>query len=511
MSDTCLRSGVALSLELRGITKRFPGVLANDDVSLSVGPGEVVALLGENGAGKSTLMNVLYGLYTPDEGTVAVDGQPVVFDSSADAIDAGVGMVHQHFMLVPVFTVAENVVLGQEPTGAGGVINREDAREIVTDISRRYNLAVDPDALVENIPVGVQQRVEIIKVLNREARFVIFDEPTAVLTPQEVDEFFKIVAGLQADGKGIIFITHKLGEAIEVADRIVVMRGGKMVAEVEPKDVTEQDLADLMVGRPVDLSVSKSVAEPGETVLVVDELSVLDDRNVKAVDGVSFEVRAGEIVGIAGVQGNGQTELIEAVTGLREVISGEVTILGKTVTNASPRAMHQGGVSHIPEDRQASGLVLDFSVAENMILDSYYEPPYSKGIVMDWGYTRDAAERLVKQYDVRTPGIDVAVSTLSGGNQQKVIVAREFEREVELVIAAQPTRGIDVGSIEYIHSQIVAKRDAGAAVLVVSSELEEVRGLSDRILVMFHGQIAGEFAPDADVTDIGLAMLGSGT
>lgn len=498
-----------MALELSGVTKRFPGVIANDDVSLSVESGEVVALLGENGAGKTTLMNILYGLYTPDEGTISIDGEAIDLDSSADAIAAGIGMVHQHFMLVPVFTVTENVVLGEEPTGVGGVIDREAARKTVVDISERYNLRVDPDALIENISVGVQQRVEIIKVLDREARFVIFDEPTAVLTPQEVEEFFGIVEGLKEDGKGIIFITHKLGEALQIADRIVVMRGGKVVGEVTPDEVTQQDLADLMVGRPVDLTVNKEEASPQDVVLEVRDLVVLDDRNVKAVDGVSFDVRAGEIVGIAGVQGNGQTELIAGMTGLRPILSGSVLLNSEDVTDATPRDLHQLRVSHIPEDRQGSGLVLDFTVAENLVLDSYYDRPYSRGIVMDWEVIHDTARRLVDQYDVRTPGVDVFASTLSGGNQQKVIVAREFERDVELVIAAQPTRGIDVGSIEYIHTQIIAKRDAGAAVLVVSSELDEVRALSDRILVLFHGRIAGEFAPDADVTDIGLAMLGS--
>jgi simple sugar transport system ATP-binding protein len=498
-----------VALELRGVTKRFPGVVANDDVSLSVASGEVVALLGENGAGKTTLMNVLYGLYSPDEGSISIDGQEMDLQSSADAIAAGIGMVHQHFMLVPVFTVTENVILGQEPTGFGGVIDREEARKTVVGISEQYGLRVDPDALIENISVGVQQRVEIIKVLDREARFVVFDEPTAVLTPQEVDEFFSILNGLKDDGKGIIFITHKLGEALHVADRIVVMRDGRVVAEVLPSDVDEQALADLMVGRPVDLTVPKGAPQVGETVLEVKDLVVVDDRKVKAVDGVSFDVRAGEIVGIAGVQGNGQTELIEGITGLRSVASGSVFVSGEDITDSSPRDLHRLGVSHIPENRQESGLVLDFSVAENLILDSYYERPFSRGVIMDWGVTHEAADRLVEQYDVRTPGILVPVSNLSGGNQQKVIVAREFDRDVRLVIAAQPTRGIDVGSIEYIHTQIVAKRDAGAAVLVVSSELDEVRALADRILVLFHGRIAGEFTPDADVTDIGLAMLGS--
>jgi simple sugar transport system ATP-binding protein len=498
-----------LTLELQGITKTFPGVVANDDVSLAVGEGEVVALLGENGAGKSTLMNVLYGLYKPDKGTVAIDGGEIELNSSRDAIAAGIGMVHQHFMLVPVFTVAENVILGQEPAGPMGVIKQESAHQIVSEISERYGLRVDPEAVIEDLPVGLQQRVEIIKVLNREARYVIFDEPTAVLTPQEVEEFFKILRGLQEDGKGIIFITHKLGEALEVADRIAVMRAGKKVAEVSPEETNEGALAELMVGRPVELVVPKDASSPGDTVLEVKDVVVLDDRGHRAVNGVSFEVRAGEIVGIAGVQGNGQTELIEGITGLRPTLGGTVMLQGTDVTDYSPRHLHNAGISHIPEDRQESGLVLGFTVAENMVLDSYYEAPFSRGIIMNWGAVEETAERLIKQYDVRTPGVNVPVSNLSGGNQQKVIVAREFDREVALVVASQPTRGIDVGSIEYIHSQIVAKRDAGAAVLVVSSELEEVTALADRVLVLYHGRIAGEFAPDADITDIGLAMLGS--
>ena len=498
-----------MTLELQGITKTFPGVVANDDVSLAVEEGEVVALLGENGAGKSTLMNVLYGLYKPDKGTVAIDGEEIELNSSRDAIAAGIGMVHQHFMLVPVFTVAENVILGQEPAGPMGVIKQESAHQIVSEISERYGLRVDPEAVIEDLPVGLQQRVEIIKVLNREARYVIFDEPTAVLTPQEVEEFFKILRGLQEDGKGIIFITHKLGEALEVADRIAVMRAGKKVAEVSPGETNEEALAELMVGRPVELVVPKDASSPGDTVLEVKDVVVLDDRGHRAVNGVSFEVRAGEIVGIAGVQGNGQTELIEGITGLRPTLGGTVMLQGTDVTDYSPRHLHNAGISHIPEDRQESGLVLGFTVAENMVLDSYYEAPFSRGIIMNWGAVEETAERLVEQYDVRTPGVNVPVSNLSGGNQQKVIVAREFDREVALVVASQPTRGIDVGSIEYIHSQIVAKRDAGAAVLVVSSELEEVTALADRVLVLYHGRIAGEFAPDADITDIGLAMLGS--
>jgi ABC-type uncharacterized transport system ATPase subunit len=499
-----------LQLELRGITKAFPGVLANDDVNLSVAEGEIVALLGENGAGKTTLMNILYGLYTPDSGEIVIDGKSLRLHSPKDAIAAGIGMVHQHFMLVPVFTVAENVMLGSEPVGTLGWIDRKAAVSEVEEISARYSLNVDPAAMTEDLPVGIQQRVEIIKVLVREARFVVFDEPTSVLTPSEVDGFFEIVRGLRADGKGIIFISHKLGEAIEIADRIVIMRRGKTVAEVSPQKVTEPELAEIMVGRPIDLVVHKEESKPSHVVLSVKDLVVLGDRSRRAVDGVSFDVCAGEIVGVAGVQGNGQTELVEAITGLRVSTAGQVIVMGNDVTTSSPRWIHKMNVAHVPEDRQRSGLVLPFTITENMVLDSYYEAPFSHGVQMDWGAARDHAVRLVKQYDVRTPGVDVHVSTLSGGNQQKVIVAREFEGDVKLVIASQPTRGIDVGSIEYIHSRIVQERDKGAAVLIVSSELDEVMALSDRIIVMYGGRIAGEFDPESSTTtQIGLAMLGS--
>ncbi len=498
-----------MELALTGITKQFPGVLANDDVNLTVSEGEIVALLGENGAGKTTLMNILYGLYRPTSGTVSIDGKPVEFHSPGDAINAGIGMVHQHFMLVPVFTVAENVILGDEPTKRIGILDRARARKTVTEISRRYSLDVDPDATIEDLPVGIQQRVEIIKVLEREARFLVFDEPTSVLTPAEVEGFFEIVSSLKADGKGIVFISHKLGEALEIADRIVIMRRGKTVAEVLPSQVDEAGLAELMVGRPVDLTVDKTEADPKDVVLAVEHLMVLDDRNRRVVDGVSFEVRSGEIVGIAGVQGNGQTEVVEALTGLRTPLGGTVLLNGKDMTLATPREMHKANVAHVPEDRQKSGLVLPFTVAENIVLNSYYEKPLSRGVRMDWDAAHDQAVRLVDEYDVRTPGVDVLVSNLSGGNQQKVIVAREFDRDVALVIASQPTRGIDVGSIEYIHSRIVEERDLGAAVLIVSSELDEIMALSDRILVMYEGKIAGEFDGSASSTEIGLAMLGS--
>jgi ABC-type uncharacterized transport system ATPase subunit len=498
-----------VTLELRGITKQFPGVLANDDVNLSVSKGETIALLGENGAGKTTLMNILYGLYTPTAGEVIVDGETLLLDSPGDAIDAGIGMVHQHFMLVPVFTVAENVVLGDEPTKRMGWLDSRRAKRAVTEISGRYGLDVDPDAIVEDLPVGFQQRVEIIKVLAREARFLVFDEPTSVLTPPEVERFFEIVNGLKADGKGIIFISHKLGEALEIADRIVIMRRGKTVAEVKPQDVDESKLAELMVGRPVDLVVDKADATPGDVVLSVRDLTVLDDRGKRAVDRLSLEVRAGEIVGIAGVQGNGQTELVESLNGMRPSLGGVVELNGGDVTSKSPRSIHKLNVAHVPEDRQKSGLVLQFTVTENIVLDSYHEAPISRGVLMDWDAARDRAVRLVDEYDVRTPSTEVRVSTLSGGNQQKVIVAREFDRDVKLVIASQPTRGIDVGSIEYIHSRIVEERDQGAAVLIVSSELDEIVALSDRILVMYDGRVVEEFDGSASTTDIGLAMLGS--
>jgi len=500
-----------MSLELHNITKQFPGVLANDDVSLSVERGEIVALLGENGAGKSTLMNILSGLYTPDAGEVLIDDEVLEFSSPAASIAAGIGMVHQHFMLIPVFTVSENVILGIEPVRGAGWIKGKDANRMVIEVSERYDLAVDPDAMVEDIPVGIQQRVEIIKVLLRKAEYVIFDEPTSVLTPQEVDGFFRIARGLRDDGKGVIFISHKLKEALELADRIVVMRDGAMVGQVLPDETSEEKLAEMMVGRPVELVVSKRVSEPKDVVLSVGELVVFDDRERLAVDGVTFSVRSGEVVGIAGIQGNGQTELIESIVGLRASHAGTVTLRGDDITMSSPRDIHEMSVAHVPEDRQETGLILGFSVTENMILDAYYDAPYSRGIQMDWKAARTASKRLVNEYDVRTPSIEVPVSALSGGNQQKVIVAREFDRDISLVVASQPTRGVDVGSIEYIHARIIEERDDGAAVLIVSSELDEVVALSDRIIVMYRGKIAGEFdARQASTTELGLAMLGSG-
>jgi simple sugar transport system ATP-binding protein len=499
-----------VELQLRGITKRFPGVLANDSVDLTARSGEILGLLGENGAGKTTLMNILYGLYSADEGEVLIDGEVVHFHDPGDAIAAGIGMVHQHFMLVPVFTVTENVVLGVEPTTVGGLMNMKEAKREVREISSQYGLEVDPEAVIENIPVGIQQRVEIIKVLFREAEVLVFDEPTAVLTPQEVEEFFGIVRGLRDAGKAIIFITHKLKEVIEIADRISVLRRGKVVGTVDPKTTTQEALAELMVGRPVDLVVDKDAAEPTDVVLEVTDLFVADDREQMTVEGVSFEVRAGEIVGVAGVQGNGQTELVEAITGMRRVSAGTLVLDGEDVTAQHPRGIHSRGVAHIPEDRQRRGLVMNFTITENMVLDTYYDEPYSSGIVMDWDAAAEAAERLVDEFDVRTPSITIPASNLSGGNQQKVIVAREFSRPVKLVVASQPTRGLDVGSIEYIHSRIVRARDEGAAVLIVSTELDEVMALADRLLVMFDGRVVAELDPQQVTNaDVGLYMAGA--
>jgi simple sugar transport system ATP-binding protein len=499
-----------MKLELRGITKRFPGVVANDNVNLALNTGEVLSLIGENGAGKSTLMSVLYGMYKPDEGQIVIDGTELVFTSPADAIAAGIGMVHQHFMLVPVFTVAENVVLGVEPTGALGKLNIDEARRMVREISDKYNLDLDPDAVIEDLPVGVQQRVEIVKVLLRDAKVVVFDEPTAVLTPSEIIEFFEIVKTLVSAGRGVVFITHKLKEALSIADRIAVLRRGKVVGEVDPKTATESQIAEMMVGRPVQLTVDKSTATVGDVVLKVTDLTVLDADGRTHVEKVSFEVHAGEIVGIAGVQGNGQTELVEALTGLRKATSGAIALDGKDLTHSNPRERHHMGMAHIPEDRQRQGLVGGLSVAENLVLTRYHDDQFSHGVIVDWDAANAIAETLITEYDIRTPSKETGVGTLSGGNQQKVIVARELSRDLRLTIAAQPTRGVDVGSIEYIHSRIVKERDAGTAVLIVSTELEEVMALSDRLLVMYRGKVVAELDPKkVTPMEVGLYMAGS--
>ncbi len=499
-----------MKLELRKITKKFPGVIANDSVNLAISTGEVLALVGENGAGKSTLMNVLYGLYKADEGEILIDGTAVNFHSPADAIKAGIGMVHQHFMLVPVFSVAENVVLGSEPTKRFGALDIERARNQVREVSDRYNLNLDPDAIVEDLPVGVRQRIEIVKVLLRDAKIVVFDEPTAVLTPSEIIEFFSIVRTLTDAGKGVVFITHKLKEALTIADRINVLRRGKVVGDADPKTASESQIAEMMVGRPVQLTVNKSTASPKQVVLDVKDLSIIDPDGRLIVENVSFNVRAGEIVGVAGVQGNGQTELVEAISGLRRTSQGSLSLDGKDITEMSPRQRHTLGMGHVPEDRQRQGLVTDMTITENLVLTRYHDSEFCNSFKMKWSKAKEKAKELVQSYDIRTSDPDQLASTLSGGNQQKVIVAREMSRNIRLVLAAQPTRGIDVGSIEYIHEQIVKERDSGTAILIVSTELDEVMALSDRILVMYRGKVVADLDPrKVSHMDVGLYMAGS--
>lgn len=496
-------------LELHGITKRFPGVLANDHIDLDLNEGEIHALLGENGAGKTTLMNILYGLYAPDEGEIRVRGKRIEIRSPSDAIAAGIGMVHQHFMLIPVFTVAENVMLGDEITRWGGILDRKVAAEKIRQISEQYHLQVDPNAYVKDLPVGVQQRVEIIKLLFREANILILDEPTSVLTPQEADELFKIMRSLAERGKSIIFITHKLREVMEVADRITVIRAGRVVGSTTPAEADRRQLAEMMVGREVQFEIERPPLQSGECLLQVENLIVLDDRHQVAVDGVSFDVRAGEVFGVAGVQGNGQTELVEALTGLRAVQSGKITILGKDMTHATPRQITEIGVAHVPEDRQRDGLVLKFPLAHNLVLCNYYQPPYTRGVVLDNQRILENARSLISEFDIRTPGAYTLVGSLSGGNQQKAIIAREFSRPIKVLIASQPTRGLDVGSVEYIHQKILEKRSEGCSILLVSSELDEIMALSDRIAVMYRGKILDILpAEKATKENVGLLMAG---
>jgi ABC-type uncharacterized transport system ATPase subunit len=496
-------------LELRGITKQFPGVLANDHIDLELLRGEVHALLGENGAGKSTLMNILYGLYHADSGEIRLNGKRLTFASAKDAIGHGIGMVHQHFMLIPVMTVSENIVLAAEPTYAGVMLDFSEARKRVRELSERYGLAVDPDALIQDITVAQQQRVEILKALYRGAEILILDEPTAVLTPQEAQELFGIIAGLKAQGKSIIFISHKLHESLEVADRITVLRRGKKVDTVPREGATEEGLARMMVGREVLLQVDKPPANPAEPVLEVEDLHVFDDRGLEKVKGVSLQVRAGEIVGIAGVDGNGQTELIDALTGLRRPAAGAITVDGHRVTHeVSARRMLDLGMGHIPEDRQRRGLVLEFTLAENFALHDYCKEPASKH---GWLYPRrliDRARTLIEEFDVRGGGPRTKGGALSGGNQQKAVVAREVARDPRVLIAAQPTRGLDVGAIEYVHRRLVAERDEGRGILLSSLEYDEVLSLADRILVMFEGEIVAEYGPDVTEEELGIAMTG---
>ena len=500
-----------MRLELREITKRFPGVLANDKISISADRGKVLGLLGENGAGKTTLMNILSGLYKPDSGQILIDGEEKVFGDPAAAIDAGVGMVHQHFMLVPVFDVVEAVALGAETvSGPLGTFDRGAARRRIVELSEKYKLEVNPDAKIESLPVGVRQRVEILKALYRHSDILVLDEPSAVLTPYETEELFTIIRSLAATGTTVIFITHKLNEVLEVADDVVVLRRGRVAGTADPKTTTRQQLANMMVGRDVELIVPKGPAKPGDVVLSVRDLVVRDDRLEVAVDGIDLEVRSGEIVAIAGVQGNGQTELVEAITGLRQIDSGEITIGGTHVEKATPRQVSDLGVAHIPEDRGRDGLIAFMSIAENYILDTYHREPYSKRGIFNLEAVRAGAARGVKDFDIRTPSIDTMATALSGGNQQKVVVAREFSVPVQLVIAAQPTRGLDVGSIEYIHRRIVEQRDAGAAIVIVSTELDEVLAVGDRIAVMFDGRIVGILqGDDATYENIGLLMGGA--
>jgi simple sugar transport system ATP-binding protein len=499
-----------LVLEMRGIRKEFPGVVANDDVSFDVRRGEVHALLGENGAGKSTLMNILYGLYRPDAGEIRLNGKPVSFSSASDAIDAGIGMVHQHFMLIPVMTVAENVVLGTEPVRSGVLLDESAAEKRVADMARTFRFAVDPGALVEDISVGQQQRVEIMKALYRNADLLILDEPTAVLTPQEASDLFEILRTLRREGISIIFISHKLNEVLDIADRITVLRRGKTIETVPRAGATEASLARAMVGRDVLLRVEKTPAEPGDVLLSVRDLHVRDDRLIEKVRGVSLDVRAGEIVGIAGVDGNGQTELIDALTGLRRIESGTVIIGDHELTHAKAKAALDAGMGHIPEDRQRRGLVLEFSIAENLALHDYAKAPDAR-----WGWTFpnrvvQRAKVLIREFDIRGGGAYTRAGGLSGGNQQKLVAAREISRDPKVLIAAQPTRGLDVGAIEYLHRRLITERDEGRAILLISLELDEILSLADRILVLYEGEIVGDHTGEVSEEEIGLEMLGGG-
>jgi ABC-type uncharacterized transport system ATPase subunit len=500
-----------LALEMRGITKRFPGVLANDHVDFDLRVGEIHALLGENGAGKSTLMNVLSGLYHPDEGEILLRGQRMRLESPHEAIAAGIGMVHQHFMLVPTLTVAENIMLGAEVVGGTGLLDHAEANRRITALSKQYGLAVDPRQIVGDLPVGVQQRVEILKALYRDAEVLVLDEPTAVLTPGEADDLFRVIRDLVAGPKpkSIVFISHKLREVLALADRITVLRGGRVVGTAVPRESTEASLAAMMVGRPVLLRVEKGPSHPGETILSVEGLSVLGDRGNTAVEGLSLEVRAGEVLGIAGVEGNGQTELIEALTGLRKPTAGRVRIEGRDVAGASPRHLFRLGLSHVPEDRHKHGLVLTYPVADNLVLCDYHRRPFSQGLRLAFGQVARYAQQVVREFDVRTPSVRTLIRNLSGGNQQKAVVGREFSRPMKLLVAAQPTRGLDIGSIEFIHRRIVEARDRGAAVLLVSAELDEVMSLADRIAVIYRGRIAATRPADTVTRDeLGLLMAG---
>ncbi len=497
----------APALEMRGITKRYPGVVANDAIDLEIRPGEIHALLGENGAGKSTLMNILYGLATPDAGEILLDGTAVSIHDPADAIGRGISMVHQHFMLVPVLSVADNILLGEETMANPVFLDRREAHRRIVELGERFGFDIDPDAPVGSLSVGWQQRVEILKALYRDAQIIVLDEPTAVLTPQETKEIFAVLRRLASEGRSIIFISHKLFEVLEIADRITVIRRGRVVGTRLPAETSEDDLAELMVGRNVQLVVDRGESHPAEPTLIVEGLRVSDDRGHETVKGVSFEVRAGEIFGIAGVAGNGQEELVEALTGLRTPTAGTVTLAGQDVTRQGPRQLQRAGMSFVPGDRQRFGLVLSFSLEDNLVLTQYDEAPYSRGIVRSDSAIRAWATKAIGEYDIRTPSETVTAGTLSGGNQQKAVVAREFSRELSALVLDQPTRGLDVGSIEFIHRQVIMKRDTGAAVLLVSAELDEVLELSDRVAIMYRGEIVAVVdGPTAEREQVGLFM-----
>jgi ABC-type uncharacterized transport system ATPase subunit len=501
----------APALQMRGITKRYPGVVANDGIDLDVKPGEIHALLGENGAGKTTLMNVLYGLATPDEGEILLDGQPVRIAGPSDAIARGINMVHQHFMLVPVFTVAENILLGEEMMANPVFLDRREASRRIRELGERFGFEIDPDAKVGSLSVGWQQRVEILKALYRDARILVLDEPTAVLTPQETEEIFAVLRQLAERGHSILFISHKLYEVLEIADRITVLRRGKVVGQRIPSETDEEDLAELMVGRAVQLTVDRGESHPAGPVLEVAGLRVSDDRGNPAVREVDLDVRAGEILGIAGVAGNGQDELVEAIIGLRKTTGGTILLSGENVTSHGPRAMNEAGCAYVPADRHRFGLVLPFTIADNLVLTNYYRPPFARGVLRNFGAIDAAAAEGIAKYDVRTPSADALASTLSGGNQQKLIVAREFDRPLKLLVLDQPTRGLDVGSIEFIHRQAIRMRDEGTAILLVSAELDEVMELSDRITVMYRGRIVATLdGRTADKNQVGILMATGG-
>ena len=501
----------APALEMRRITKRYPGVVANDGIDLEVRPGEIHALLGENGAGKTTLMNVLYGLARPDEGEILLDGKAVTIAGPADAIARGIDMVHQHFMLVPVLTVAENILLGEETMTNRVFLDRAEARRRIIDLGRRFGFEVDPDAKVGTLSVGSQQRVEILKALYRRAKILVLDEPTAVLTPQETQEIFAVLRRLAKEGHSIVFISHKLYEVLEIADRITVIRRGRVVGQRIPAETDEDDLAELMVGREVQLTVDRGESHPAGAALTVEGLRVKDDRGNEVVRGAGFAVRAGEILGIAGVAGNGQDELVEAIIGLRRPTAGTVTLGARNVTGKPPREMNESGVAYVPADRHRFGLILSFPLSDNLVLTSYYRSPYARGIIRDERAIRREADATIERYDIRTPSSAMKAGTLSGGNQQKAVVAREFSGNLELLVLDQPTRGLDVGSIEFIHRQVIAKRDAGTAVLLVSAELDEILEMSDRIAVMYRGEIVRILdGRTADKNEVGILMATGG-